>query len=128
MSNFSSPKLITVTGVVTPVEWDAHDNVTAVLIGDGDGSDYAVTARPALRKLLRHLDDVVEVTGVLSEDEYGNPVFDPEEVRSPGSYSPDDEDDDEEEEEEEEDWEEDDDWGGGGNGDDDWDWGEDDRN
>lgn len=109
-------KLIVVTGIVTPWEWDDSDAVTAVAICEEEGREYIVRAKPAVRQLLHHIDGELEVTGVLVRDDAGDEAFVMEdfEVGDVGE-------DWDEEDDEDGDWDEDDAAGRrrGGNADDD---------
>lgn len=71
----------TVVGVVTPCDWDDTDNVTAVAIATADEKEYVVTNKYAIRRLLRHLDKLVEATGLVQGNEYGEEIFAMEEFR-----------------------------------------------
>jgi len=69
------PKLITVTGIVTPWEWDGNDNVVAVVISAGDESEYIVEAKLAIRQLTHHFYDRIVATGRVIENRFGDEVF-----------------------------------------------------
>ena len=72
----SRDKVLTVRGIVTPHEWDESDDVVAVAICTVDDSTYVVKARPAVRKLLRHIDELIEATGhVEGEEDSDETVF-----------------------------------------------------
>jgi hypothetical protein len=52
-----------------------RDEVTAVTIYALDETEYVVTARPMVRRLLKYVDEEIEAHGVLTQDEYGSDVF-----------------------------------------------------
>ena len=72
----------TITGIVTPVEWDEEDNVIAVAISvtiepedsteEAYTEDYLVGDTEKGSELLQLLDEIVEATGTVETDEYGN--------------------------------------------------------
>jgi len=66
---------ITVEGVVTPWQWDGDEAVVSVAITADDGTDYIVTSPAAVRQLGRHINDRIEVNGVVDEDEDGEIVL-----------------------------------------------------
>lgn len=62
-------------GTVVPSEWGVDDEVTVVSIVTEDGDEYMVSEARMVRRLIKHMDEVVEVDGMLGEDEYGEPVL-----------------------------------------------------
>jgi len=62
-------------GTVVPSEWGVDDDVTVVSIVTEDGDEYMVSEARMVRRLIKHMDEVVEVDGMLGEDEYGEPVL-----------------------------------------------------
>ncbi len=74
-SDSKGREMITVRGVVAPTEWDMRDEVTAVTIFALDESEYVVTAKGMVRRLMKYADEEIEARGYLSQDEYGNEVF-----------------------------------------------------
>ncbi|MBN2450474.1 MAG: hypothetical protein JXR77_08790 [Lentisphaeria bacterium] len=101
-------ELITVRGVVAPSEWDVRDEVTAVTIYAHDETEYVVTERHMVKRLMKYMDEEVEATGSLSEDEYGNEAFIVSDFSPVGEGNDEDEDEDEEWEDEDEEWEDED--------------------
>ncbi len=86
-------------GTVVPSEWGVDDEVTIVSIVTEDGDEYMVSEARMVRRLTKHMDEMVEVDGFLGEDEYG------EQVLVVGDFTPcavEDEEDSELEDEEEE--------------------------
>ena len=68
-------ELITIRGVVAPSEWGINEEVTAVTVYAHDETEYVVNARYMVKKLMKHMDEEIEGTGFVSEDEYGSEVF-----------------------------------------------------
>lgn len=66
---------VTVRGIVTACDWDADHSVTAVAICSADERDYIVRAKPTVRVLLGHVDQLIEATGRLVEGQTGGPTF-----------------------------------------------------
>jgi hypothetical protein len=62
-------------GTVVPSEWGVDDEVTVVSIVTEDAEEYTVSESRMVRRLMKHMDEVVEVDGFLGEDEYGEPVL-----------------------------------------------------
>lgn len=54
---------ITIKGIVTPVEWDDDDNVTAVSLEGDDEETYQIEMSAQGERLLEHVDAYVKVTG-----------------------------------------------------------------
>jgi len=84
---FMPHKLLTVMGTVVAAA-DGRNQEGAVAIRTADGRQFVVTARPAVRKLLRHVGEEVEATGVLTEGEHGARVFVLEDFEEPGRGTP----------------------------------------
>jgi hypothetical protein len=51
------------------------DEVTVVSIVTENGDEYMVSELRMVRRLMKHMDEVVEVDGFLGEDEYGEQVL-----------------------------------------------------
>ena len=62
-------------GTVVPSEWGVDDEVTVVSIVTEDGDEYMVSESRMVRRLIKHMDELVEVDGFLGEDEYGEQVL-----------------------------------------------------
>ena len=62
-------------GTVVPTEWGVDDEVTVVSIVTEDGDEYMVSESRMVRRLMKHMDETVEVDGFLGEDEYGEQVL-----------------------------------------------------
>ncbi|MEW6666204.1 MAG: hypothetical protein AB1512_13425 [Thermodesulfobacteriota bacterium] len=65
-------KVVTVRGLILPVEWDEHDNVVAVVIETADEESFIVETDKKGRELLQFIHHEVEATGTTREAEYGN--------------------------------------------------------
>lgn len=63
-------KELTITGFVTPEEWDNDDNVIAIGISTDD-DDYVVELNKLGEELFDFLDEDVEVTGIVRESKDG---------------------------------------------------------
>ncbi|MFZ7110492.1 MAG: hypothetical protein ACOWYE_02320 [Desulfatiglandales bacterium] len=70
MKKQKTPKEMTLTGFVTPEEWDTDDNVIAIGISTED-DDYLVELNKVGEELFDFLDEDVEVTGLVTEDKDG---------------------------------------------------------
>ncbi|MGD9320685.1 MAG: hypothetical protein PVH99_11995 [Desulfobacteraceae bacterium] len=70
MKREDSPEEITITGYVTPTEWDWNDDVSAVSVETHDDM-YAVQPNSLGEELFSELDSEVEVTGFLEKDRDG---------------------------------------------------------
>ena len=62
-------------GTVVPSEWGVDDEVTVVSIVTEDGDEYMVSESRMVRRLIKYMDELVEVDGFLGEDEYGEQVL-----------------------------------------------------
>lgn len=60
---------ITIKGIITPVEWDEEDNVTAVALEGDDEVTYHIEPVGQGERLLDHLDAYVKITGSAREAE-----------------------------------------------------------
>jgi hypothetical protein len=66
-------KVVTVSGLILPVEWDEHDNVVAVVIETADEESFIVETDKKGNELLQFIHHEVEATGTTRrEAEYGN--------------------------------------------------------
>ena len=61
---------ITITGVVTPIEWDGN-NVIAIGIATGN-DNYIVKLDRVGEELFDFVDDKVKLTGAVKKDRHGN--------------------------------------------------------
>lgn len=84
-------------GTVIPSEWGVDDDVTVVSIVTEDGDEYMVSEARMVRRLIKHMDETVEVDGMLGEDEYGEPVLVVGDFTVCGAETPEEEFEDEEE-------------------------------
>lgn len=76
MNNGRSNRSITVTGVVTPSDWDKHNNVVQVAIETDYFQKYIVAEEMVGKELMQLIDASVSVQGVIDgEDFYGNPII-----------------------------------------------------
>lgn len=71
MSNAYTPSKISITGIVTAMEWDADDNVVSVKISTQDEEEYDVEDNAMADELLGLLYEPVKVTGILHESKMG---------------------------------------------------------
>ena len=64
----------TISGIVIPIEWDDDDygDATSVAIQTSDEEEYLVDKNKKGKELLAFIEEEVEVTGTLIEDEDGN--------------------------------------------------------
>lgn len=62
----------TISGIVIPVEWDDDDDVIGVAIQTSDEEEYRVDGNKKGRELLDLIEQEVEVSGMIREDEYDN--------------------------------------------------------
>jgi len=64
----------TISGIVIPIEWDDDDygDATSVAIQTSDEEEYLVDKNKKGKELLAFIEEEVEVTGTLREDEDGN--------------------------------------------------------
>ena len=65
----------TLTGIVIPADWDDDQEVIAAALATADEKEYRIDLNRKGRELLGHLQQQVEVTGPLSEDEKGRKVI-----------------------------------------------------
>jgi hypothetical protein len=66
--------LITIRGILLPMDWDEDGNVTALGLSGVDEKDYQIEAKTKKAELLALLQKEVEVTGLLRE-RVGNRVI-----------------------------------------------------
>jgi len=62
----------TISGIIIPIDWDDYDDVTNVAIQTSDEEEYLVDKNKKGKELLAFIEEEVEVTGTLIEDEDGN--------------------------------------------------------
>jgi hypothetical protein len=65
----------TMTGIIIPTDWNDDQEVVAVALATPDEKEYRIDVNRKGRELLAHLQQQVEVTGPLSEDEKGRRVI-----------------------------------------------------
>ena len=76
MNNKADVGLVTVTGIVVPCEWGEQCNaIVAVAIETDDEKEYIVTARDAVKELLKHRHQPVEVVGRIRRDDSGRAIL-----------------------------------------------------
>lgn len=63
-----APGEITVRGFVVADDWNYNDEVVAVSISTEDEEEYLVENTGLGKRLLNHVDDLVEVTGMIRTD------------------------------------------------------------
>jgi len=64
-----SEKLITIRGIVIPVDWDEKGNVVAAAISTNDEDEYFIDKDHKGEELLHFIQEEVEVSGVARENE-----------------------------------------------------------
>jgi len=72
MKESGKPQQVTITGIITPVEWDEDDCVIAVALSTSDEEEYLIDNNDLGEELLEFTSQNVRITGVLEEDEYGD--------------------------------------------------------
>ena len=75
MKSKVNKKKVTLTGIITAVDWDEDDNVIAVSISTPDEEEYIIEDTPEGEELLDLVFQNVRVTGVIEEDEYGDKII-----------------------------------------------------
>jgi hypothetical protein len=70
MKKDMSQKEITISGFVTPEQWDDNDNVIAIGLST-DEDDYIIELNRLGEELFDFLDEDVEITGFIREDKDG---------------------------------------------------------
>ncbi|UCG12523.1 MAG: hypothetical protein JSU72_18870 [Deltaproteobacteria bacterium] len=68
---FAATEEVEITGTVFATEWDANDNVTAVVIATEDGEEIAVSPSGKGMELLKLDEKNVKATGSIVTDEEG---------------------------------------------------------
>ncbi|MGD8530749.1 MAG: hypothetical protein PVG97_07185 [Syntrophobacterales bacterium] len=68
---FAATEEVEIAGTVFASEWDANDNVTAVVIATEEGEEIAVAASGKGMELLKLEEKNVKVTGSVVTDEEG---------------------------------------------------------
>ena len=63
---------ITITGVITPIDWDDEDNIVAISISTSEEEEYIVEDSPLGEELFNLINEYVKVTGFIEEDDYGD--------------------------------------------------------
>ncbi len=60
-------------GIITPVEWDDHDQVTNLSLFTANGEDVLLDCEPSVfQELKRHLKETIRVRGLLVELDHGD--------------------------------------------------------
>jgi len=72
MSSKVNKKKVTLTGIITAVDWDDDDNVIAVSISTPDEEEYIIEDTPEGEELLDLVFQNVRITGIIEENEYGD--------------------------------------------------------
>jgi hypothetical protein len=62
-------KLITIKGIVIPADWDEKGRVVAIAISTTNEDEYLIDENYTGKKLLHFIQEDVEVSGVVREDE-----------------------------------------------------------
>lgn len=96
----AKPKEVTLSGLVMASEWDEEDEVIGLSFVTEDEDEYILVRNPIHDELLDHVDEDVELTGTVSEDEDGSLVFEPVGYEVLGDVDSDDDDEDDEDDEE----------------------------
>lgn len=63
---------ITISGLITPCEWDEDDNVVGITLSTTDEEEYRIQNDQVGEELLEYVSRDVMVTGFVDEDEYGD--------------------------------------------------------
>ena len=103
----AKPKEVTLSGIVMASEWDEEDEVVGLNFVTEDEEEYILVRNPIHDELLDYVDEEVELTGTITEDEDGSLLFEPVGFEVLGDLDEDDREDDEEDEEYEHDYLED---------------------
>ncbi len=80
-SNASAPGDVRLTGIVTPLEWDEHDRVTAIGLKTAENDEYLITNSEEFPGLAENLHDLIDVLGKTSEAEDGEFLLRIESIR-----------------------------------------------
>ena len=72
MNNTCKNKKITVMGIITAVEWDEDDNVVAIALSTPEEEEYRIEENPVGAELLELIYESVKVTGIVTENEFGD--------------------------------------------------------
>ena len=69
---FAATEEVEIAGTVFASEWDANDNVTAVVIATEEGEEIAVSPSGKGMELLKHEEKNVKATGSIVTDQEGH--------------------------------------------------------
>ena len=61
--------MVTINGIVIPIEWDDIGNVMAIALSTFDEKEYVIDKRGRGIELISHLREELEISGVLSQVE-----------------------------------------------------------
>lgn len=103
----AKPKEVTLAGLIMAAEWDEEDEVIGLNFVTEDEEEYILVRNPIHDELLDYVDEEVELTGTISEDEDGSLLFESVGFEVLGDIDSDDDEDEEEEDEFEHDYLED---------------------
>ena len=59
-------------GIITAVEWDEDDNVVAIALSTPEEEEYLIEENPVGAELLELIYESVKVTGIVTENGFGN--------------------------------------------------------
>jgi hypothetical protein len=71
MENFDCTSYITLTGIITALEWDKDDNVIAIGLSTSDEEEYVIEDNSFTDELLDLLYEPVKLIGFVNTNEYG---------------------------------------------------------
>jgi len=61
--------MVTINGIVIPIEWDEIGNIVAIALSAYDEKEYIIDKRGKGIELINHLREEVEISGVVSQVE-----------------------------------------------------------
>jgi len=68
-------RIVTLTGIVIPADWNDHQEVVAAALATADEKEYRIAGNKKGKELLDALQHQVEATGALKRDEKGRNVI-----------------------------------------------------
>jgi hypothetical protein len=71
----SRKKIVTLTGIVIPADWNDQQEVVAAALATSDEKEYRITGNKKGRELLDVLQRQVEAIGVVERDDKGGNVI-----------------------------------------------------
>jgi len=71
MDNFDCTSYVTLTGIITALEWDKDDNVISIGLSTSDEEEYVIEDNPFTDELLDLLYEPVKLIGFINTNEFG---------------------------------------------------------